>query len=165
LRSGGKYLKGRGVSMTSKRPRLSRGDLTIRVAGVVALIGIAINIALSNPHVDNTLALATTHQPETFTELYFNNSWSLPKTVTAGVPASFSYHVTNYEAKDNLYEAQATLVEDGASTTIARGRFLLTNGEGKDVSVTFTPTAPNQQLELIVALPAQKESIHFWSQS
>jgi uncharacterized membrane protein len=149
----------------SSRPRLSRGDVMLVAATVVAVIAIGLITLLAQPAAARALTQATTQQPEHFTELYFMNHITLPKVVTAGVPASFTYRIVNHETTTTIYHPQVQLVENGQTHTLNSDTFQLTDGALRDTTISFTASQPGSQLELIVNLPEQHQIIHFRSHS
>jgi uncharacterized membrane protein len=137
----------------------------LRAAGVIVGLGMLAALVLTLPVGRQAFVLATTKQPEPFTELYFNNTNNLPKLVQDRVAAHFSYEVVNREGRAASYSAEVTLVENGKSESLGKQKLILLDNQSANETVTFTAAKPHETLELIVALPGQNESIHFWSQS
>ena len=113
----------------------------------------------------NALHLATSKQPERFTELYFDNTLQLPTTVTAGRRYSFSFHITNQEYETTTYTPQVSLVEPHATIPVRTYTFALNQGNQVDQTVYFIAPYAGTQFEVKVTLPAQNQSIYFRSQS
>ena len=153
-----------------KQPRLPRGKI---VFGIIAGLAVALAVyaafvippRLSQSQAAQALTLATTRQPEHFTELYFSDPESLPKEVEADEPSKFTYRVTNREGRTVTYTTRVILVENGRLKVIQRTTVTLLDGQSKDVVVPFTATTSGHSLELIVELIDQDMSIHFRSQS
>jgi hypothetical protein len=137
---------------------ITRSTLAVAAVGAISLIAL---VTLSNQSARRAIMLATTHQPERFTELYFNNHQLLPTQIPAGKPITFSYHVTNHEAGPVVYYARVSIVANGKVELLKYDTVTLADGEGRDRSVVFTESLPNQNLQLIVELPNQSQSIYF----
>jgi uncharacterized membrane protein len=152
-------------AVTKPRPRPTRGDLVLRALAVTATIAFVIVVALSRPSGSRTLALATTKQPEAFTELYFGDHLHLPKQVEAGRVATVSYHITNHEGASAVYHPRVTLYENGSPRDLGQTAILLQDGQGQDLAIGFTPQSSGANLELVIDLPDRHQSIHFRSQS
>jgi hypothetical protein len=148
-----------------KSPKRKSSSLLLRFSiAMVALAAIGFLLG-QNESVAHAFYLATTKQPERFTELYFNNSQNLPTQVTAGLTYSFSYHVTNHEAQTESYTAIVTMLQNGRPAQLETTKFSLPDGQGQDVTVHFKAARTGETLELIVSLPANQESIDFRSKS
>ncbi len=131
---------------------------------MIALTAAVAAYLVFTPSGANALHLATTKQPERFTELYFNNSQKLPTQVTPGKYYTFSFHVTNQEYSTIDYTAQASFVSGTLTRPLRTLSFVLPQGGSQDETVTFQ--APKtSQFELEVSLPNQNETIYFRSAS
>lgn len=108
-----------------------------------------------------TLIQATSKQPEKLTELYFNPSGDLPKSLSITAPSTFTYHVTNQELRNLRYSPVITIIEAGHARVLQSDQFTLPSGQGRDTVVKFTPLLAGVDIELVVSLPEQNESIHF----
>jgi hypothetical protein len=152
-------------SFSKKWRGLSRGDRTLVIAAVVAVLAAGLIWLLSMPSFVTDLVLASTRQPRTLTELYFDNPTKLPALITAGNPVTIKYHITNDEGVDTTYPVSVTLVQDGVSQTIQQRTVTLADGQGIAIPLTFMVTNPHVNVEVIVTLPTQGEKIFFRSQS
>ena len=137
---------------------------TICLALAAALIVPAV-LWLISPGSQSAIATATQKQPEKLTELYFNSPQYLPKNLDAGHVASFSYHVTNQESATTSYQAVVTIYENGKPRILEQDNFTLADGDDRDVLIHFSTPRANTNVEIIVALPAIGQDIHFRSQS
>jgi len=81
------------------------------------------------PSIKEAIALATTHKPETFTELYFENHIDLPKTINRWQQYSFTFTIHNLEYKDMDYRYVVYLERDNEKTTLS----LTNNNLGENV--------------------------------
>jgi hypothetical protein len=153
------------------RPRLTRGKIALlagsSLAVVAALVLGALMVmpSLRKTEAAQALTLATTKQPEQYTELYFINPTNLPKTVKAGVAEGFAYRVINHQGRTVTYHARTTMVANGQAAVLGTTSFTLQPGQTRDIDVPFTAPAEGQALEFIVDLPEQQLGIHFRSRS
>src|SRR6266403_2752810 len=128
------------------------GVLWAWIAAITLITALATAAVIWHPAAARALTLATTKQPERFTELYFNDHQNLPKQVTAQRPAKFSYHVTNHEARDTHYHVRVSILENGQSRLLKLDDITLANNESKDITIQFATSKPGIQLELSVEL-------------
>ncbi len=110
----------------------------------------------------NTIALATTIKPETFTELYFENHTSLPSTVTTNQTITFTFTVHNLEYRSYTYPYEISLNEKSNKTIIDRGIFTLPQNGYKTISETYTITRPITRAKIAVTLTNLHQDIFFW---
>jgi len=106
-------------------------------------------------------------QPENFTELYFDDHLSLPKTASPGAILSFNFTIHNLEHATVDYPVEITVEDDSnppvishtATTdlTLANDDLKTTLAEARIPVGILTPRA-----KVSVILPEQKQSIHFW---
>jgi hypothetical protein len=138
--------------------------LVLAISAVGAIF-VMLLVIMSNQSVRHAITLATTRQPEHFTELYFNNHQHLPAQLDVNVPTTFSYHVTNHEAGPVTYHAWISVVENGKVRLLSHDTFTLSDGAGNDHSVIFSEPLPHQNIQLIIDLPDQNQRIYFRSQT
>jgi cyanate lyase len=91
----------------------------------------------------HTYKLATSHAPEPYTELYFENSSKLPLQVTAGKAYAYAAHVTNKEAKPMTYRLISTVSVNGVS--IKKVVRIVHVADGKGATVRFSLVLPKTQ--------------------
>jgi hypothetical protein len=137
----------------------------ISVAAMVMITASVAAYLVLTPSGADALRLATTKQPERFTELYFNNTGALPTQVTAGKLYTFSFDVTNREYTTTEYLAQTSIVTGTSTTPLRNYTFELREGASQNESVTFKAPEAGTQFELMVTLPNQNETIYFRSAS
>jgi len=81
-----------------------------RVVILILVIAVVLNgaavLALHQKSLADAYRTATSHQPERFTELYFNDPDMLPRQLVAGKAATFSFSIANREAQDFTYYYQ-----------------------------------------------------------
>ena len=104
--------------------------------------------------------------PERYTELFFNQSLTLPTTLAElkGRPVTFSFSIHNLEGQVTEYPYMVVYTNDhGASTEVALGSVVLEDGAVKRIAQTITlPAGATAKSEISVVLPSQDQSIHFW---
>jgi hypothetical protein len=101
-------------------------------------------------------------QPEQFTELYFNNYLSLPKTSVAGKPFTFSFTIHNIENATTVYPyAVYFKYPDGARTTLRTGSVTLANDATTTIPITYTFQTSDLHGEVVVALTELNQTIDF----
>ncbi|MCL5439037.1 MAG: DUF1616 domain-containing protein [Patescibacteria group bacterium] len=113
------------------------------------------------PNLKNTIALATTVKPETFTELYFEDHTQLPKTIKKGEGYSFVFTAHNVEYQDMKYSYIVYLQRDNQKITLDEGEFSLKNNEYKSVKENFGPLK-NLRAKILVELVNKNQQIDFW---
>lgn len=114
------------------------------------------------PSLKEAIALATTRKPETFTELYFEDHVSLPKTITLYKETSFKFTIHNLENKDNVYLYEITMINGGEIKLMNRGEIFLKNNESKTIEEKFTITKPFTRFMVRVNIVNNNQEIHFW---
>lgn len=109
---------------------------------------------------------ATTHQPETYTELYFSQPNQLPSVANAGqsIPVNFTIH--NVEAR-NMQYTYAIQLSDAAGHTIKVLNQSVNLGNGMQDAISSKIALPNGRgkYEISVILKNQPEAIHYWTES
>jgi len=106
--------------------------------------------------------LATTVQPETFTELYFEDHLSLPGEVTLFKENHFKFTIHNLENKDMEYPYEVYIEENEKRQSIDKRYVLIKDNESKTIPVNFTITIPMQRAKVVVNLINKNQQIHFW---
>lgn len=133
-------------------PKLIAISLVLFVASVAA-------INLNN--ISHAFTLATTRQPEGFTELYFVNSRTLPLYSPATKPQHVTFRITNHEAHQVTY----TYLVAQDATKLTQSSVTLNDGQSADVTFSFTIPKPVTQTLLSVILMGRSEHIDFRSKS
>lgn len=115
--------------------------------------------------VTHAFTLATTHQPERFTELYFNNSAHLPLYAPAGKLQHIAFHISNHEARSVSYDYVATIADNGNVATLVHGRITLADTQSHDVPFSFSLPVPNSAAQISVTLTGHPEHLTFKARS
>lgn len=130
---------------------------------IIIMLGILlIRTATLNKDFMNSIALATSIQPEKFTELYFENHLKLPSTIKPNQTITFSFTVHNVEYQTYTYPYDVYIYENGKKIEIDKGAFTLPSNGYKTISESYTVTNPFQKARLIVELTNNKQQIFFW---
>jgi hypothetical protein len=135
---------------------------TSRAVVIAALILISASIAstavsIYRDNIVHAFTLATTHQPEQYSELFFAHSSHLPSFVPVLKPQRIVFHITNHEASPTTYTYVVT--QDGVQ--LARGDVTLPDGQGMDVPFTFMNAQANHESQLSVHLIGRAQHIDF----
>lgn len=109
----------------------------------------------------SAFTLATTHQPESFTELYFINSRSLPLYSPTLKPQRVTFRITNHESRQVTYAYIVT--QDGVK--LAESTVVLSDGQSTDVTFVYIIPTPATPTTLSVSLVGRPEHIDFRSKS
>jgi hypothetical protein len=130
--------------------------------GFLIILVIAV-VLLNQARHTRAFTLATTHQPERLTELYFTHPSSLPTTGKAGqnLPVDFTIH--NLEAENMSYTYRIELIDqDGNGTVLAQRQLSIKNGNAAQISDTVSLPPANGRSQVDIQLIGQPETIHFW---
>jgi|GEM_PF-838474 len=125
---------------------------------------IAVGILLFWPG-RGVLLPALTPKPETFTELYFDDHLTLPKTVIEGQPHQFSFTIHNLEGKNVNYPIEVMAINEASpsSVVLSSEAVVVANQESKAVPITYVlPTGFGERVKVQVLLKNLNQSIHFW---
>ena len=118
-------------------------------------------LTLSNPNIKNAITLAATHQPEVFTELYFEDHANLPKLIRDGEQYRFSFTVHNLENRDAIYPYTVYIQRGNIKVVVDQGIITIKNNDFKSVQETIGPLSPFRK-EVVVNLTGLNQSISFW---
>ena len=129
---------------------------------VVWFIVIGFIVVECVPSVKESVVLATSVKPESFTELYFDDHLSLPNKITLFKENNFKFTIHNLENKDMEYPYEVYIDLNGEKLMIDKGSVLIKNNEYKTISEDFTITVPMQRAKVVVNLISKNQQIHFW---
>ncbi len=129
---------------------------------VAAICIVAAGLVVAFPRqIAHQIALSVTRQPQPFTELYFSNAKSLPRSLSFSRPNVFGFTVVNHEARDTTYSYVVTLASLYGSSTIAQGRVDLRNNKGATTVVHVSPTRRATKYLITVSLLGRAENVWF----
>ena len=138
--------------------------LLIATASFVMGRNIAMIFQLTNltPLVKETLALATTRKPETFTELYFEDHVNLPNEIISGKVYRFSFTIHNLENTDMDYPYEVYVDAQANKEPIDEGTVFVKNDEYKTIDQNYMLATPSGRMKIQVLLVDQNQPISFW---
>jgi len=137
-----------------------RRVLTATVLAILVVLG-----AQFRAPIQTVYSLASSHHPETYTELYFDNVVKLPTRVTVGKLYKFGFQVVNHESQAMTYHYQITMQHNQTTQTLVSGDLILPADGVATVPVLFSVDQLDQLTTITVSLVAQHELISFRSQS
>lgn len=112
-----------------------------------------------------TYIKATSHLPETYTELYFSNPNSLPTSTASGVvPIDFTIHNNEARTMTYTYDIDATS-PSGQTALLAEDKVTLKNNQTAKVTNSSNIHSIVGRTEISVVLLGQTETIHYWVES
>jgi len=136
------------------------------ILAVLFVIGVY-RIYTTVPAVRETVALATTVKPETFTELYFEKHLTLPANISYNQENKFAFTVHNLEYKTMTYPYEVYIkCSDvgciGEKQIIDEGKITLKHDEYEIIPESFTLTTPTGRIEVVTNLINKNQAIDFW---
>ena len=115
------------------------------------------------PSVKETIALATTIKPETFTELYLENHTEIQKYIEVDVAQTFSFTIHNLEHKTMDYPYEVYIEDlDGNKAELVKDIVRLKHDEKRTIPVYFQINVPVKRAKVVVNLTSKDQAIHFW---
>jgi len=129
---------------------------------VVCFIVVGIFLLVKYNSVKKVIILATTREPQTITELYFENHLSLPGKVTLFEENNFKFTIHNLENKDMEYLYEVYIDTNGEKQIISMDSVLIEDNEYKTIAVDFTITIPIPRSRVVANLINKNEQIYFW---
>jgi uncharacterized membrane protein len=139
----------------------------IMVAAYVTLVLLAAAITMtgsSHGNIYNAALLASSHQPENFTELYFLHPSQLPQYSPAGKRTTVYFHIQNDSDVTQTYQYLVTL-QDPDKTTKNSGAVAISANSGKSIAYNFTIPKPSEKVVITISIPGTEEYLTFRSQS
>jgi hypothetical protein len=140
-----------------------KSPLRVLVIAVVfaAILGLVMR---EQTHLANAYRLATSHYPETYSELYFVNSTKLPTRATPGRKYTFTVHLASHQPTQT-YQLLSTVTIAGEQTVTTMRTISLRDGSGADVTFSLVIPKSDQTAQVVVAVANTTQSIAFRSQS
>jgi hypothetical protein len=117
------------------------------------------NTALAEKILTN---LKITPEPETFTELYFEDFNSLPKQSLAGHALNFTFTIHNLEGVSKYYTYVVYFeYSTGEKTILKQGSIIVDNNDYRSVNVNYVFKASNLKGKVVVNLANLNQQIDF----
>ena len=152
----------------SKRVRKQQKHVTTVLVALYAVLVVSIASAtayISAHHsVRTAVQLAATHQPETYTELYFLNPSKLPVYAAPGKQQTIHFYIHNDSPQNKTYTYQ--IVASGAQgTKVSSAHVAVRAEQGVFTAYSFTIPKASEQLTLTISLQGTQEQLRLRSQS
>ncbi len=106
--------------------------------------------------------MATTHQPERFTELYFTRPDALPARVEPGSKLSVTFTLHNQESRDTTYVYQITFTDQDGTVTLVTHSLQLKTNQQRAITENIVVPVGDTRGEVSVHLLHEDQSVHFW---
>ncbi len=101
-------------------------------------------------------------RPETFSELYFSDHLSLPKTINQNEPINYSFVIHNLEASDKNYPYKIYYISGDEYKLLNEGQELVKQNETKTIAGYYTLNDSQKKYAIYVELTELNQSIHFY---
>jgi hypothetical protein len=148
-----------------KLGKINRKNWLLASASVLALVVIGLYCLIYSSSVAQAYSLATTHQPEPYTQLYFNNAANLPVYASAGKVKDVYFTIINHEGSSHSYSYFISEVYNGYDRTYQSPVFELNNGQGQKFLLTFLIPKPFMSEHIQVTLDGTNQYIDLVSGS
>jgi FlaG/FlaF family flagellin (archaellin) len=148
-------------TLPAPKRRLSVGNLTLVLAGIIAVIALVFNVAISTPSGARALVSATTVRPDPHTDFSFNDSAHLPTTMATASSAVVSFHLANHEGRSMTYQYIVLQHATSGDIPITAGTVTLADGGSADETAHITQTLTRQTSRIVVLLADPSKSISF----
>lgn len=113
------------------------------------------------PKVRENVILATTKQPEKFTELYFDNHKTLPSLVKVGKEYLFEFNIHNLEEKTMEYPYEVYIETNGKKNYIEKKSLILNQNNSVSIKENFIVKEATKSA-VVVNLLNKNQEIRFW---
>ena len=131
--------------------------LMVVCASVIGVIG-------THGNVSDAITLATTHQPERYTQLFFDNPAKLPSYAPTGKIQTLNFSIVNNNAEQVTYTYETTITI-GSSTTSTSHSLTLANGQSAQLVTQFTVPTPLTKAQITIHLLGTNQRITLASTS
>jgi uncharacterized membrane protein len=131
------------------------------VLALLALLLISCVAIINKQSISSVFVMATTHQPERFTELYFVDSSLLPSYTPTAKPQRVTFRITNHEAHPVTY----TYVVTQNARQLVKDTITLGDAQSSDINFVYSIPTPTTDAALSVSLIDRAEHIAFRTKS
>lgn len=121
----------------------------------IIIIGLAISIIFylsTIPSVRQTWVLATTIQPERFTELYFEDHMNLPKKAVKDESYEFRFTIHNLEYKPVNYIYEVSIKHGDNKQLLETKKITLIQNEYKTIPIYYKITEKIDRAKIVINL-------------
>lgn len=101
-------------------------------------------------------------EPETFTELYFEDHIDLPKVAIKEKVNDFKFTIHNLEYRTMKYPYTIYAEADGIKQELDKGTVTLPHDGYKTILESFSLVTDGKRTKITVLLTNKNQSIHFW---
>jgi hypothetical protein len=128
----------------------------------IELLALSFLTIQSNPTIMNTITLATTVKPETFTELYFEDHLKLPTTLVPNKEYSFKFTIHNLENKEMNYKYQVYVEDANQKFLLDNDSVVIKKDESKTIPETLHLPGLNTKAKVVINLTNKNQQIDYW---
>lgn len=121
--------------------------------------------ALTVPAAAQFIRLATVRNPETLTELYFENHTKLPSYVELDREYPYAFTIRNLELKDMNYRYRIYIDQEGKKLPITSGNVSIKDGESKTIKQNLLQHNAKDRVKVVIELTDLNQQIDFWIQT
>jgi hypothetical protein len=143
--------------------RVTKRGILFGVMAVLAVGSVALSVQYRT-QLAHAFKLATTHQPERFTELYFADPARLPKHLLPDESADVSFVIGNHQAQSTDYRYQVDFIKDGQTVASRTGEVTVDDSQTAVQTITIPPQPEEGSLLMLIRLPDQNQTIHLRSE-
>jgi hypothetical protein len=135
-------------------------------AVILLFMVIAFGIGTFSTHgsIAQAFTLATTHQPERYSQLYFDNPARLPSYAPTGKTQTVPFSVVNNNTEEMTYTYRVTTTI-GATTTSTVHSLRLANGQVTQLTTQFVIPKPLTKAHIVIQLLGTNEQLTLESTS
>lgn len=132
--------------------------------GGIAILTIALTITylFTIPSVKENWALATTVQPERFTELYFEDHLDLPKRAVVDEDMSFRFTIHNLEHSTMEYPYEMYIQFGDRKQSLEKSSVTLRHDEYRTILKSIKLVEPVDRARVVISLTQKNQEIAFW---
>ncbi len=150
---------------TNKKNYIKLASYLLFFIFAIELVIVGVIAIRSNPQIKNTITLATTVKPETFTELYFEDHTKLPHTLTVSEQYSFRFTIHNLENRDMNYPYEFYVDLGKDKLMLDKGNVFIKKDGYKTISRTFVVNDVLKRSRFVVNLINKDQHISFWAEA
>jgi hypothetical protein len=99
---------------------------------------------------------------ESFSELYFDEHLSLPRSLKEDRQLDFSFTIANHEKADRPYRYEVTYWQANQNEIIVQGEREIKSGESDRIQIAHKLPDAKEQYRIEVRLPESGQAIHFY---
>lgn len=133
----------------------------VAVISFVVILG-AFYVDTHGPEVRNQVSLATSRQPEAFTELYFANPSAVPTAAKPGQTVPVTFVVKNLEHKAITYRYVVSFTDAAGMTELASAEVRLDHNQSQTFIHNVVVPQGEGRGKMGVQLVNKNQLIHYW---